>query len=51
MEHPLLTYIEDPYAEDDWPGLKRFHLMMQERCPDLQIGLKSVFADSSLAKV
>ena len=50
-EHPLITYIEDAYAQFDFAG----HRMLRERLsnekPEVQMGLKQCFANGGLARL
>lgn len=42
-DHPLLEYIEDPFANKDIKGLKKFIDKMKETHPKVRVGINSMF--------
>lgn len=50
-EHPLLEYIEDPFAETDPNGYRVFKTAIAEQYPQVRIGMQAPFKDSRLEKV
>ena len=52
QDHPLITYIEDPFAEADMDGYRKFKDSLQEAgLGHIKIGMKHIFRDSTLGKV
>lgn len=52
QDHPLVTYVEDPFAEADMEGYRKFKEALQENgLGHVKIGMKHIFRDSTLAKV
>lgn len=50
-EHPLLEYIEDPFAENDNIGYRALKLALSESFSHIKIGLQNIFRDSRIEKV
>lgn len=50
-DHPLLEYVEDPFAENDSNGYRILKNALSESCPTVKIGLASTFKDSKIEKV
>ena len=52
QDHPLVTYIEDPFADSDIEGYKKFKEALAEaNLGHVKIGMKHIFKDSTLVKV
>ena len=52
QDHPLITYIEDPFAEADMEGYRKFKDALQEAgLGHIKIGMKYIFRDSLLSRV
>lgn len=52
QDHPLITYIEDPFADADMEGYRKFKDALQEAgLGHIKIGMKNIFRESSLSKV
>ena len=52
MEHPLITYIEDPCADVDMDGFKKIkESFVEANMQHVQIGMKNIFRDTQLQKV
>ena len=52
QEHPLLTYIEDPFVDSDIEGYKKMKEGLSEAgLNNVHIGMKQIFKDSQLSKV
>ena len=47
-DHPLLTYIEDPFRHEDVQAFKSFIGKCKEKAPQLQIGLKKMIEGKDL---
>jgi hypothetical protein len=50
-DHPLLEYVEDPFAEIDSNGYRILKNALSESCPQVKIGLAGAFKDSRIEKV
>jgi len=50
-DHPLLEYIEDPFAEIDSNGYRILKNALKDHCPLVKIGLAGAFKDSRIEKV
>ena len=42
-DHPLITYLEDPMANDDYDGMRKLKDALVEKNPSVQIGMRSKF--------
>ena len=42
-DHPLLEYIEDPFAKGDVKGVKKFIEKLRESHPNVRVGINSMF--------
>lgn len=52
QDHPLITYVEDPFAEADMEGYRKFKEALQEAgLGHVKIGMKHIFRSSLLSKV
>jgi len=52
QDHPLVSYIEDPFADADIEGYRKFKEALQEAgLGHIRIGMKNIFRDSTLKKV
>ena len=52
QDHPFITYIEDPFADADIDGFKKFKEALGEaNLGHVKIGMKHIFRDSTLVKV
>ena len=49
-EHPLLTYIEDAFAQFDFAGHQAFNQMLTESHPGVKMGLRQVFTSGMLQR-
>jgi len=51
-DHPLLTYIEDPFAEKDMEGYRKLkEALVEAGLLHVKIGIKGMFKSSNLHKV
>ena len=50
-DHPLLEYLEDPFAENDANGYKLLKAALSEQYPLVKIGLQNAFKDCKIEKV
>ena len=52
QDHPLLTYIEDPFGDTDLDSYRRFKsALAAANLNHVKIGMKSIFKESNLFKV
>ena len=52
QDHPLISYIEDPFADSDMEGFRKFkEAMAHAGLGYVKIGMRSIFRDSNLVKV
>ena len=49
-DHPLITYIEDPLASEDFDAMRKLRSMLNEKSPSVQLGLKTSIAQASTAE-
>ena len=47
-DHPLLSYLEDPFAEADFAGMRKLKEALKEKAPQVEVGLKNIFKSSDL---
>jgi len=50
-DHPLLEYIEDPFAENDANGYRLLKTALHDQYPHVQIGLLNAFKECKIEKV
>lgn len=50
-EHPLLTYIEDPFIVSDLSVYKKFQAKLAESQPNVQIGMTSKMFEDDVEKI
>jgi len=50
-DHPMLQYIEDPFAETDIAGFKQLKNALAESHPTVKIVMNSIFKSSRIEKV
>jgi enolase len=49
QEHPLVTYIEDPFSDTDMEGFRKFKAALAEaNLSHIKVGMKNQFKNSSL---
>jgi enolase len=53
QEHPLVTYIEDPYANNDFKGYQKLQVKLKANpnLANLQVGLQASLVDGGLHKI
>lgn len=53
QEHPLISYVEDPYAYNDFKGYQKLQAKVKANpnLAHLQIGLQAVLVDGGLQKI
>jgi len=52
QEHPLVTYIEDPFGDNDMDGYRRFkEALATAGLSHVKVGMKNIFRDSNLLRV
>ena len=50
-EHPLVVYLEDPYANNDIKGYQKIMVKFKNSAPHVKIGVKAMFADGNMQKL
>lgn len=50
-EHPLITYIEDAYAQFDFAGHKMLRERLSNEKPEVNMALKQVFANGGISRM
>lgn len=50
QEHPLVTYIEDPYANADFKGYQKLQAKVQAAGVPLQVGIQALLQEGGVAK-
>lgn len=50
QDHPLITYVEDAFAQFDFPSHKAFREKLSNELPHVNMGLKQLFANGGLQR-
>ena len=51
QDHPLITYVEDAFAQFDFPSHKAFREKLSNELPNVNMGLKQLFAHGGLQRL
>ncbi|CDW78142.1 ankyrin repeat family protein [Stylonychia lemnae] len=50
-EHPLVAYIEDPFANHDVKGYQKITAKFKSALPHVKVGVKAMFNDGAIQKI